>query len=881
MTITADPTNESNFHIRLEDVDANEIGLIVAAAQNTKDGPNINRDIKLVSRTPIDRTAIKTSQGDTEYSDWRPPYYAMKQDDFSGGRGLNDFTKDRTRFLDSVGLNTRRAGHVHLNAQEQFADIFLRDGVGTQPTDTDWTQFPFTNGTEWATKVTVTANATYDQIWFKAYSTDAISGVKLYDGADAAFETLLQTAPDSIPPIQPGGWHVINLTSTLALVATDSIWISVPVTVGDWVPREPSVGSGSGLSYVLSSGIPVAYVGFAARLLEDNLTPRYGKLFEYKQALYYIIKDGNAVKLYINGYRGVLSVGGTTTVTDGSKSWTTNELAGAVFKVVGGTGVNEAQRWRVISSNTGTVITLEDDYDVALSTDTEYVILGTDVWTEIAGHGLTNIFDVLVGSQGVVYFTQGSTAAMRRMREYNNAGSWTRQFAADSTNQANYLVEVGSTIWRVQNSTGEADGADNQAWGTDLTFDSPANVPCGDSTSAFTGLEAYVDDSGQASPFVFKEEIVGFIETYAGVSTFIPLKIKEMSAMRSEKNGRAHLVQDTYIYFSFNNGLEYYFNPIVKDIGPDKDEGMPANRQGPIVTMVGYPGRFYVGIDAGTAGYSSVLSYSGGGWHEEFTGPYGQRMMSLYCQPVPGPDNLDRLWVAYGSDVNWLPLSSETTNPLNDANMLYTDAGYVETSAYYTELKSARKYISQVKAAFQDAIFGSSPLTMLVDYKLDDGDWTAIEDITDGEAEENTWKYVLTFVESSTPSFGINGFFLNLRIKFLTNDRTMTPVMLALVMEGLARIDNKYAYTIPFVLEGTSLDPAKDLFGTDDDTPAATTKLDQLITWAQSGPLYMESVDSRLDEKMVILLPFAENDVEVIEMSGQHVYLGQLTLQDA
>ena len=63
------------------------------------------------------------------------------------------------------------------------------------------------------------------------------------------------------------------------------------------------------------------------------------------------ILDG-AARVWKNGYNGLLSIGGKKTVTDDTYSgtWEEDELAGAVFLILAGTGFPQHQRWRKILS---------------------------------------------------------------------------------------------------------------------------------------------------------------------------------------------------------------------------------------------------------------------------------------------------------------------------------------------------------------------------------------------------------------------------------------------------------------------------------------------------------------------------------------------------
>jgi len=777
-----------------------------------------------------------------------------------------------------------------LNAQEQFPSQMMQPGGQIAPESIfraepeDYAEY---TPTTWAAPIVVDTTGSYDQIWFYSYNPDPITNIAIASGASNPTTPPLDSGLVSIPPMVTPGWHVIVLDTPLSLTASDKIWIVLSFAGQLQYRQELALIDGNTDGLWGHGYDPVQWneaPAFPCRAIISS-TLEYSKYFEYKGALYNIRKIDGGIELWMNGYRGTTSAGTTGTATDGTQSWSTNELAGKIFMVVGGVGMRELRRWRRIASNNGTVITFEDGYTQNLGAQTDYVILGTDTWTEIASgtHGIVNIFDVVVANfsdslDSCVYFLQGGTT-MRRMREYNNSGTWTRQFDDDGSNNGNYMVQVGNVLWRAQNLSGNLSRADIvDAWGTDLTFEDV--TPCGDKTIPFTGLDSYVEE-GYAVPVVLKEDIVGYVDEN---DAWMPLNIKEMASLRSEKNGRAHLVHDTYLYFSLGDGLEQYFNPEVKDIGPNKDEGLPEDRQGPIVTMRGYPGRILVGVDGGSAGYSSILSRSGGGWHEEWTGPYGQKMWDIYSQVIPGNDNVNRLWIAYGGDITWMPIAP---NPLIDSNYLYTAGGYLESATMSTDMKTILKVMKSIKLAMREA--GEETLYE-VKYRINGGSWSDIYTVTGEEIvptyDNNILDYELVAVQDNgddtyTPLYGNEFYDFQYRINLVTNDNTTTPVVRAIIMELLGRIESKYIYTVPFVIFGTATDPGLDLNNETDDIPAASTKLSKLLEWASGGVLYMESMDPRFDKKMVLLRPFAEGLSENHGIDGYVEYLGQLTLQDA
>ena len=157
---------------------------------------------------------------------------------------------------------------------------------------------------------------------------------------------------------------------------------------------------------------------------------------------------------------------------------------------------------------------------------------------------------------GVVYFAQGEGTAIRRYRAYNNSGTWTNQFDADGTNKASLLRFIreangNKKVWRSLNSEAKVSSAGAQSWGTNLTFGTA--IECGDTTVPITGLTVY---GNPEIPYVLKENEFGSIAS----GVYAPIPMDELRSVRSDKNGRAFLRHDVYLYFSLLDGVERYYN---------------------------------------------------------------------------------------------------------------------------------------------------------------------------------------------------------------------------------------------------------------------------------------------------------------------------------
>ena len=84
MPVHCSPSDPSpTHHVSLQDRSGRTIGLILCDTNGDKK--------KAFNRTPVDRTALKTTTGNSQYSDMQYPYSPIVEDDWSGGRGSLDF----------------------------------------------------------------------------------------------------------------------------------------------------------------------------------------------------------------------------------------------------------------------------------------------------------------------------------------------------------------------------------------------------------------------------------------------------------------------------------------------------------------------------------------------------------------------------------------------------------------------------------------------------------------------------------------------------------------------------------------------------------------------------------------------------------------------
>ncbi len=627
--------------------------------------------------------------------------------------------------------------------------------------------------------------------------------------------------------------------------------------------------------------------------------------FEYKGALY-IVENTNATpRIYINGDRGVATGTQTTsTLQDTTKAWTVDQWKGAVIKVTGGANKGE---WSLIRSNTSNTITVDADeawtQPVTGAGGTEYVIVGSDYFTEITGHGMTGgaVKHAVVSQKDVVYFTRKDTVNIRRMREYNNAGVWTREFADDGTNKAVFLVAradsvSGPMMERAQNNDANGDvsvsSAATQPWGVDLSFGSP--ILCGPRDEPITGLEVY------GSPerlVVLKEGTPGTI--IDGV--FNPFPLRETMAMRSEDNGVGHVVHNLYLYYSFGiAGVERYYRDELDDMGPNRDDGLVPWLTVPVVKMLSYPGRLFAGLGTRPDQWwrfrwdgwgqlvrrSSILKHNGQGWHPWYVHPADNiPLVGMYIQTIPGPSP-DRLWVSLAgerlSELIYLHLPSGNVQAGVDPNYERNHQAVMQLSYCYYDYVDAQKFFDRIKIVTETMLPGTHSITGK--YDADDGTgWHAFDSELSAGGEGGS----LVVKSSDGHQAGmVQGQRLSVMLFLNTEDPLTGPVIRAAIQSGVQFLDTKYRVDINFRLADEDLDFEGDeeemVIANPDGTtsviqPTAKQKADQLAAWASRGEvLTMRSILEVYDNHVVSIDPASFRPFAVVADEGIEAHVAQV-----
>lgn len=466
-TVVCDPdqTNPTH-HIKLSDGSGNVLGFILRSGTRT--------DPRAINRRP---------RQNGQYS-------PFTQSDWGGGRGIKDAPQDRSRYSDSKRAITRHNGTVMNGPQETYTTGY-RQAEAYLPGSITWQSLLTTNRyIAYQVTASATGNRSAIYIWVRRRGTPTSTlTVELCANSAGNPGTVLKTVTKTTSDITDTISQLLELefSSVQAVTATTVYWVKVYTSTADTSTDYWQVGTDAADTNNLTkassdnSSWSAASYDLYFRLVDD--TDQLGGIFfNYKSQLYFMTRPSgsSAPKLYINGDRGVATgTHSTTTLQDTTKSWTVNAFAGGIVLVISGTNSEWIAAYRSILSNTSNTLTFVNAFPKAsVSGDTVYVILGSNVWTEITGHGLTVLPTSVVSSGDVCYFAQGDTTKMRRMREYINNAVYTREFAEED-NYAKFLIEFrhqtkGLYIGKVNDfdNSGKPSfaQASPEAWGRRLKF---------------------------------------------------------------------------------------------------------------------------------------------------------------------------------------------------------------------------------------------------------------------------------------------------------------------------------------------------------------------------------------------------------------------------
>jgi hypothetical protein len=169
----------------------------------------------------------------------------------------------------------------------------------------------------------------------------------------------------------------------------------------------------------------------------------------------------------------------------------------------------------------------------------------------------------------------------------------------------------------------------------------------------------------------------------------------EIEANTNNGKGAIQWVADGRLYVPIKNGLNAFDGVKMTPVGPEQDYGLPDGMQGYISSMAGTKDFLFASINAGSAGFSSVLAYNGRGWHTVYKASQrGQTIQAIGMEALT--DARPRLWVFQGSQAFYITFPSLTDNPYQYVGAEYDDDDSLTSSWFGGELSAVLKDMQSV-----------------------------------------------------------------------------------------------------------------------------------------------------------------------------------------
>lgn len=468
--------------ISLTDNKGNQVGLILTNRLGV-------RDPKGILEGNMPRTALRTSQGNVGYDDLELPFTAEVQNTMVGGRAQEEFARDRTKYSDAFRMDTTREFPICGPAELSQTGL-IPSGNIDNAVDQDRC-FSLHHETVMAVSHTMAETKTVYGVTLLLRE-DALGGTLYYSILDRTAgdpDYGLPPAPSTIsapanyqssitllPTVSGYNFKefFLPITGGIEVAAGDSLCLILYYkannpTTGIYIPGSLWMGSIEGVTAysVWSPTMQDGWYEYDDATIFNTIhmgVENNSIFFEYRRQLYAILNSTSkgSAQLFMNGWRGACTVSTAlgTLVDSTQTTWADDAAAGCIALIINGKGENEDQPWRKITASADGVLTVSPPWKIGHDTTTEYVVLDSNVWTEIDtayGEPEVNYLPSAVTDVAIVndmaVFAMGAANKISYMREHNSTGTWTREFKVDATYYADRLEPIVNEegdlhVWR-------------------------------------------------------------------------------------------------------------------------------------------------------------------------------------------------------------------------------------------------------------------------------------------------------------------------------------------------------------------------------------------------------------------------------------------------
>ena len=468
-------------------------------------------------------------------------------------------------------------------------------------------------------------------------------------------------------------------------------------------------------------------------------------------------------------------------------------------------------------------------------------------YTTTAASGISGVFSVgaITELAGTVYAAFGTS-----VRSYT-PDTWTEVDTLVVPATDAISARLGGTVYIVfAYSSGYVDSSDGSSWNTRTTdvkymaawddrlwgIDNTGQLRWAfDPTGTWTDAaqlplpDGYVQDlfigrDASGEHILYASTQVGLFAHDAANSRFLPTEL-DLPFHEDSGAGVARWRDATYV----PAGLGVYAYQVggggaaIGVMGPDLDQGLPANRRGKIIRLEkshndlialvddtssaaedfdmfatgGFGGHISTIIGGADTGRSLIMAWDTEGWQVLWESGANEQEISYSL--VSNAYNEYRLWWAQNERVHYMPIPVDAVNPAELSDRLYADSSrddYPWFDAGQAEIDKLAVRL-HVEAASTSS---SETITPYFGTNYDDDTWTALSAITsDGIS---TYTFPNTTAGTTTSATGTAFRAIRFRIDMVNgSDNSLSPDLRSMTLEYRKKLPSKFRWVVEVDLQ--------------------------------------------------------------------------------
>lgn len=378
-----------------------------------------------ITKAPIVRNAMQTSQTSGEWSDLEYPYMAMPQEDWTGGRANLRFTIDKSRYYDSRRAQSAFNQCIYNAPLDYYSNIPDKKSYTNCPASLFWVKVE--GKTKHIVRIIRVSSFSCGYIYIHIRRRGKpLKGLtvrlKNQRNGESVYATHTYTSDE-----------IKDITAEFVKFNFDPVSLDEYVYLEVFSEESDSnnyweVGCTNNQSHQTqtspngNSWTKVPY-DLLFRLDEYIAHSYKAKFFMHEQVMYAALNYNNGCKIISNGTICRCLSATEDSITTYTGTFETNIYAGAKIRIVYGEGsqvLESAQR--TIVRNTTNTIYVDKDWDVTPTRGSVFVITDTPNWITVGNY--SNIITDVHVIRNCIYFCFGDYLPVIKRRWNFETGAW-------------------------------------------------------------------------------------------------------------------------------------------------------------------------------------------------------------------------------------------------------------------------------------------------------------------------------------------------------------------------------------------------------------------------------------------------------------------------